>query len=204
VGEAGGSASTRERILDAATSVMRARGMARATTKEIARAAELSEAALYKHFPSKEDLLLRVLRERMPQFIDLVAALPERVGERTVEAQLVELARYAVSFYEQSMDLLSSLFAEPALLLRHRQGLVERGLGPHLAIEGVARYLREEQRIGRIDAQAAPEAAAALLLGACYQRAFLSAFMGVDQLIGSHDEYAEDTVRTLLAGIAPR
>ena len=42
--------STRDRMLDAAYTVMRTRGLARATTKEIAREAGFSEAALYKHF----------------------------------------------------------------------------------------------------------------------------------------------------------
>ncbi|HEX4258089.1 MAG TPA: helix-turn-helix domain-containing protein, partial [Streptosporangiaceae bacterium] len=46
-------ADTRDRILDAATHVMRTRGFARTTTKEIARAAGYSEATLYKHFQDK-------------------------------------------------------------------------------------------------------------------------------------------------------
>ncbi len=57
---------TRDRILDAATHVMRTRGFARTTTKEIARAAGYSEATLYKHFQDKTDLFLAVLKERLP------------------------------------------------------------------------------------------------------------------------------------------
>ena len=37
---------------------MRTIGLARATTKEIARAADCSEAALYKHFTGKEELFV--------------------------------------------------------------------------------------------------------------------------------------------------
>jgi AcrR family transcriptional regulator len=44
----------RVRILDAAHELMLTLGLARTTTKEIARAAGCSEAALYKHFASKE------------------------------------------------------------------------------------------------------------------------------------------------------
>lgn len=57
---------TRVRLLDAAHHLMLTVGLARATTKEIARAAGCSEAALYKHFASKEELFIQVLTERLP------------------------------------------------------------------------------------------------------------------------------------------
>ena len=63
---------TRERIVEAAERVMRERGLARGTTKEIARAAGYSEGTLYKHFESKEDLFLAMLTERFPSFVALV------------------------------------------------------------------------------------------------------------------------------------
>ena len=44
--------STRDRMLDAAAHVMHTRGLSRATTKEIAKAAGYSEAALYKALSS--------------------------------------------------------------------------------------------------------------------------------------------------------
>jgi AcrR family transcriptional regulator len=51
--------TSRDRILDGAVDVMRSRGLARASTKEIARAAGVSEALLYKLFADKTDLLRR-------------------------------------------------------------------------------------------------------------------------------------------------
>lgn len=46
----------REAILDAALSVFSRKGFNGTTTKDIAREAGVSEALLYRHFPSKEDL----------------------------------------------------------------------------------------------------------------------------------------------------
>src|ERR1700733_13336135 len=66
---------TRDRILDAAAHVMRTRGFARTTTKEIARAAGYSEATLYKHFLDKTDLFLAVLKERLPSLGSTLSAL---------------------------------------------------------------------------------------------------------------------------------
>jgi AcrR family transcriptional regulator len=86
---------TRDRILDAAAELMRTRGIIRTTTKEIAKAAGFSEATLYKHFRDKEELLLKVLRERMPDF----ARFGFEAGEGTVEDNLFRLIREALDFY---------------------------------------------------------------------------------------------------------
>src|SRR5262245_9359631 len=98
--------NSRERILDAASNVMRTMGLAQATTKEIARAAGCSEANLYKHFNGKEELFELVLRERLPGLIQLLIELPDRAGKGRLEANLEELALRAVSFYEAGMPMI--------------------------------------------------------------------------------------------------
>src|SRR5258705_7646997 len=74
----------RIRILDAAHELMLTIGLARATTKEIAKAAGCSEAALYKYFPSKEELFVSVLKERLPQLTPLLAGLAAEPGGDTL------------------------------------------------------------------------------------------------------------------------
>jgi AcrR family transcriptional regulator len=88
----------RARILDAAEQLMRTIGLARATTKKIARAADCSEAALYKHFASKEDLFVHVLHERLASPGPLLAELTAHPGSRSVEENLTAIARRAVLF----------------------------------------------------------------------------------------------------------
>lgn len=66
----------RVRILDAAHALMLSVGLAKATTKEIAKAAGCSEAALYKYFASKEELFISVLAERLPRLTPCCAASP--------------------------------------------------------------------------------------------------------------------------------
>jgi AcrR family transcriptional regulator len=172
------AADTRERILDAAAQVMETLGLARATTKQIARAAGYSEATLYKHFSDKTELLLAVLGERLPALVDLLRRLPDEAGQGVVAERLEEVARQAVRFYERAFPILASLFADPALLARYREGLAAVGAGPHRANEALAAYLRAERELGRVDASVDPEAGAAMLLGACFQRAFFGAFGG--------------------------
>ncbi|GAA3791274.1 TetR/AcrR family transcriptional regulator [Sphaerisporangium flaviroseum] len=195
-------ARTRQRILEAAEHLMRTMGLARVTTKEIARAAGLSEAALYRHFSGKEELFVAVLQERLPALGSLIAELADDPGDRTAEECLGDIARNATLFYEKSLPIGASLFAEPALLQRHREGLRKLGAGPHMPLEALAGFLRTLRADGRIRADADPESAAALLLGACYQRAFLRHFMGEDGSPKSTDEFAAGLARTVLRGIA--
>lgn len=190
---------TRERILSSAEQLMRTIGLARATTKEIARAAGCSEAALYKHFSSKEDLFVAVLRERLPSLMPLLDELTAGPGSRTPEEALCEVARRATLFYEAHMPISASLFAEPTLLERHREGLRPLGAGPQLPLEALTRYLEAERAQGRICTDADPAAAAALLLGACFQRAFLRHFMGEH---GTGEGAVEDSVDAFASGLA--
>jgi AcrR family transcriptional regulator len=194
----GTAVGTRARILDAAAQVMGTIGLARATTKEIARAAGYSEATLYKHFDDKRGLFLAVLAERMPGLIGRLKRLAGEVGEGDVRARLVEVAEQAVAFYEQGFPMLASMFAEPELLAGHRRALRAIGAGPHLANESLAAYLRAERELGRVGPWVDPEAGAAMLLGACFQRAFFAAFAGSPVSAGRRAAFAADLVDTLL------
>ncbi|GGL03586.1 TetR family transcriptional regulator [Sphaerisporangium melleum] len=194
-------ARTRERILDAAERLMRTMGLARVTTKEIARAAEISEAALYRHFSGKEELFVAVLQERLPKLGPLIARLTADSEGRSTEECLAEVARTATRFYEASIPIGSSLFAEPALLQRHREEIRKLDAGPHKPLAALAGYFRALRDSGRVRADADPDAAASLLLGACYQRAFLRLFVGDAGAPGDVDDFAAGLARTILTGV---
>jgi AcrR family transcriptional regulator len=193
---------TKARIIDAAAEVMATRGLAHTTTREIARAAGYSEATLYKHFTDKEELFVAVMRDRLPTgFIDTLGELQQRVGTGTVAAHLEEVVRQAVPFYVEIVPMMAATFAEPTLLERHKEILRASGLGPHLAVTGLAAYLRAEQRRGRIAASARPDSVAALLLGACFQRAFFVRFVGEHVAKESLAKFAKTTVGQLLPAL---
>lgn len=170
---------TREDIVGAAAQIMRTEGFARATTKEIARAAGYSEATLYKHFRDKTEIFLHVLDGRLPGLGALLAELEEHPGRGEVRANLEELVTTALRFYADAFPLAVSLFSSRQLLDAHRARIDELGAGgPRYPLVALARYLAGEQRRGRIGAGADPEAMAGLLLGACFQHAFLVTFSG--------------------------
>ena len=192
---------TREKIVEATERVLREKGLARSTTKEIARAAGYSEGTLYKHFESKEDLFLAVLDERIPSFLALTEDLPARVGRGTLRETLEEVASTALAFYGEIVPMAASIFSEPGLLARHREGLHKRGAGPWMVNEALAAYLAAEKRLGRVREDADPEAAAAMVLGACYQRAFFQSFLGEDVPAEGEEGFVEDIVQTLMRSL---
>jgi AcrR family transcriptional regulator len=187
--------SARERILDAAAEIMRTRGVAGATTKEIARAAGCSEALLYKHFRDKEQVLMHVLKERMPTFTAALAP-----GEATVEANLVTVAHAGLRFYQRGFPMMASMIAQPGLMAATRDGLRRYDAGPHQPVRAVAEYLSAERELGRVAAGADTDAVAALLLGACFQQGFL-AHLGDEP--EATEAAAAALVRPLLAHLAP-
>ena len=195
------SAPARVRILDAAHELMLTVGLARATTKEIAKAAGCSEAALYKYFAGKEEVFIRVLAERLPRLAPLLHALAAEPGRHTLEENLTEIARQAALFYEQSFPIAASLYAETQLKRRHDDAMRAMESGPHKPIEWLDAYLQAEQSIGRVAPTADTFAAASLLLGACAQRAF--AYDATqDGVRPPVDDFAARLARTLLSGIS--
>ena len=195
---------TRAQLVDAAERVLRAKGLARATTKEIAREAGYAEGTLYLHFADKLDLVRAVHEKLLPAFVEVVRHLPERAGTGTVQGNLTELAHGALRLYRDLTPLGSSLFADPELLRRFRALLAERGGGPHRAWGPVVAYLEAEQALGRVAPEADPAAATLLLLGACQQLVFVELMSGPETLpFGDRPDPAAELVATLLAGLGP-
>jgi AcrR family transcriptional regulator len=190
--------TTRDRILDAAAALMRTRGVLRTTTKEIAREAGFSEATLYKHFRDKEELLLRVLRERMPGF----ARVEVTAGEDNVAGNVFRLVRGALDFYREAFPMMGSLLSEPALMAAHQASIGRYGGGPRHAVDRIAAYFHAERDLGRVPAETDPDAVAALLAGACFQQAFFAYFAGGPDAAPVPDDVATALTRTLLAALS--
>ncbi|WP_432871066.1 TetR/AcrR family transcriptional regulator [Microbispora rosea] len=191
---------TRERIIGAADQVIRELGAARATTKEIARAAGCSEALLYKHFSRKEELFLAVLLEQMPALAPAMSRLRATAGEGDPAASLEEFAVAAIRFFGRSLPLIAGLLAEATLREGFRQMLAGNGGGPHVPVAVLGRHLAEEQQLGRFPAGTKPHAAAALLLGACFHRAFVVSLVGGSTDLGTDEDAAADLVAAVLGG----
>ncbi|MEZ4664837.1 MAG: TetR/AcrR family transcriptional regulator [Caldilineaceae bacterium] len=189
---------TRARIVQAAADIMHQKGIARATTREIARRAGCSEGNLYNHFGSKEEIFLAILNEQLPAFVPLLADLPAQVGRNTVSATLYDIAQAALRFFDQSIPMGAAFFSDRTLLARHRVLLKERNAGPHKFNEAIAGYLQAEQANGRIGADVDTGMVADIIMGSCFMRAYWRQFVGEETSAKSDEAF----VTTLLSALA--
>lgn len=191
---------TRQQIVDAAERVVKEKGLAKVTARDIAREAGYADGTLYTHFVHKEDIFLAVILENLPQ---LVASLEENVGKRTVSANLEDVVFSALTFYEEIIPLTASFFAEPELMVRYREKVREQNGGPQRSYDFITHYIQEEQRIGRIGEHVDPTSVAVLLLGASFQYVFFQLFMGKNPLSITKQEFVKNLVQTLMQGTSP-
>lgn len=163
----------RERIIAAAIDVIAERGIAAATTKEIARAAGVSEGSLYNHFANKTALIGATMGELAGELRQAMTALLGRVGEATVEENLATVALAAIDFYFRILPFNGPVLGDPQVLAQIRRETPEIGVGPLRGHEVLTAYLAAEQNVGRVAASARPVYLASALMGACHQYAFL-------------------------------
>lgn len=193
---------TRQLILDGAKRVVQQKGLAGATTREIAREVGCADGTLYVHFADRVDLFLALLRQSLPPMTGPLRELEYLAGRGTVRANLETVAHGALAFMREVVPLAASLFAEPELLRAHREELRRRNEGPHLSMAAVESYVRAEQRLRRINQRVNPKSVYALIFGACLHRVFISHFLG--QQIGPSDEvFVKQVVATVVNGLNP-
>jgi len=168
----------RRQILEAAERVFRSKGLAKATTREIARDAGCADGTLYVHFNDRLALFSAVLDECVPDIKETLQLLQELVGKNTVRTNLEMVAARYLTFLQRALGAVFSIFAEPELLEAHRKKMRAQGKGPHVTEGMLLNYIHGEQKIGRIDPDASPEAISSMLLGGCFYRVFVSQYMG--------------------------
>jgi AcrR family transcriptional regulator len=192
---------TRQYILEAAEHMLQTKGLARLTNKEIALAAGCAEGTLYKHFETKEALILAAIQENLPDFLAVVGN--DRIGAHTIEENVQDIALAAIRYYQKLVPLTTALFADMDLLAHFRLWMQEHRRGPLRIYEIVAQYVAAEQRLGRLKPEIEPFSFAALLLGTCHQYAFIQYFQGHDPFPVPEGQFVAGIVQTLLQGGTP-
>jgi AcrR family transcriptional regulator len=195
---------TRRKIVDATAKILRTEGLSATTTRRIAREVGCADGTLYVHFHNRIDLLLAVLEETIPAFLEPMRTLRSRVGRRTVAANLGDAATAAFTLYDGGGPVWAALFAEPEVLAAFREELRRRGFGPEVPRAAIAEYVVEEQKGGRIAASVSPQGVAGALLGAIFQRCFASHFLGQSRPAEDDRRFVRDLVATILEPAYPK
>jgi AcrR family transcriptional regulator len=194
----------REQIVSAAERVVIDRGLGAATTRVIAETAGCAEGSIYRYFPHKHALFIEVIKRRYPEFMNVLASLPDRVGKGTVQKTFEEIVAAALQFYRGLIPLVAGTITEHKLLQEQRRHFEETQSGPMKVLNAVAEYVRREQRIGRISTRVSPSHASRALLGAVFGQAFMEELLGAAIALGSDEQFAKEVVRVLMEGMAPR
>ncbi len=190
----------RTQILEAATRVFAEKGYHRATTKDIAAAADLAEGTIYLYFKNKADLLIAMMEhldQATTQTPDLEAGMALTLRElltRRLEADLAQLGPNL----NLLMALIPEVLADPALRPQFYQRLVEPSLN------GLIAHLQVRQERGEVEIQNIPMAV----------RVCMATMLGLEILSILGDEavreawqnpreLAENMAQVLLDGLQP-
>jgi len=175
------SSSTREQLIDAAEHLMCEGGLANLTTKTVARECGVAEGTIYRHFASREELVVTTLRERLPgEFQPHIDALVAKAGHGTIEQNLCEFVATIAPIFSIIAPTLGMLAADPSLAARNAEAMHADGSGPGLLVHRIANYFREEQRLGRVSKEVDARAAAGMLVSFCFYRSLMLHLFGED------------------------
>src|SRR5271156_2219046 len=101
----------RRQILEAAERVFRSKGLAKATTREIARDAGCADGTLYLHFDDRLSLFSALLDECLPDVRESLHQLKDLVGKRTVRRNLEMVLTAYLAFHQRIQGVVFSIFA---------------------------------------------------------------------------------------------
>jgi AcrR family transcriptional regulator len=108
-------AARKAQILEGAARVFAEKGFARATTKEIAEAADVSEGTIYNYFNSKEDVLIGImthLGERELRTMQITPDLLEQGLQKDLRSYYEEVLRARQEFVASNKAMLQAVISE--------------------------------------------------------------------------------------------
>ncbi|MHB1517511.1 MAG: TetR/AcrR family transcriptional regulator [Acidimicrobiales bacterium] len=166
------SEGAREAILAATLDLAAEQGLARLTTKEVARRAGVSEASVFYHFADKVGLLEEAIVAGSEPLMELDAALLSGAGEGTVDDSLLEFATSLERFFDRVLPVLSAVQGDAELRAAFAKRMTERDLGPHRGITLLGQALAGMQQRGTVDRSVDAEAVALAVIGSCFMRSW--------------------------------
>jgi AcrR family transcriptional regulator len=191
----------REHLVDTAEQLLAKRQVSTVTTRDIARAAGVSDGVLYNYFTDKHELIVAALVRRysglMTRF-DTGLPVP---GSGTVEENLTAYAVASLELVAETLPVASGLLSEPELLHRFIAAIHQEPFGPHRLRQPISDYITAEQRLGRLG-DFDVEAAVALVMGPAIMLGFTELMSGTPRT--ELTERFRQIVHTLLTGMLPR
>ena len=148
----------RLRVLDAADLVFSAQGVS-ASTEEVAREAGVGIGTVFRHFPTKADLLRAVIQRRLRRFADEAQAIADDDG--------IDAGPAFFSLFARAVDQSASKNALAAALAEAGVDLAPVGSPAAATLrDALARLLQRAQQAGEVRGDIGTGELIALLVGA--------------------------------------
>jgi len=170
---------TRQRIEAAAIHLFVEKGVVETTIRDIARAVDISEGALYRHFISKEELVWQLFEQHYVEFAGSLWSLAE--GEPTARGKVAAMIRGFCRAHDDNPELFRFL-----LFVQHGQ-LAKLGADTPTPVSAVRAVLNSAIASGEIPAQPA-DLATALVFGVVLQPVQFAAYGRLPSDMGSMSE----------------
>jgi AcrR family transcriptional regulator len=170
---------TRQRIEAAAIHLFVEKGITETTIRDIARAVDISEGALYRHFVSKEDLVWHLFERHYVEFAGSLWSLAE--GEATARGKLAAMIRGFCHAHDENPELFRFL-----LFVQHGQ-LAKLGPDTPTPVSAVRTVMNGAIASGEIPNQSA-DLATALVFGVVLQPVQFAAYGRLPSNMGSMSE----------------
>jgi AcrR family transcriptional regulator len=162
-------AGGREAILKAALKLLRERGIARVTSREVASTAGVSEASVFYHYKDRSGLLRAVFEQGLAPLQELAEG--GGLSGADLSDVLTRFGEVLEQFLDQALPVIAAAQSDIALRDAMSEYMADQDLGPHRGVAALGDYLASEQRAGRVRGEVDPSATAMLFVGACYTRA---------------------------------
>ncbi|HMF60344.1 MAG TPA: TetR/AcrR family transcriptional regulator [Vicinamibacterales bacterium] len=167
---------TRDRIETAAVRLFVEKGVTETSVRDIARAVDLSEGALYRHFVSKDELVWAVFERHYVEFAGRLEALAQ--AETTARGKLAAMIRGFCHAHDENPTLFRFL-----LFVQHGQ-LSKLAPGTPTPVDAVRMVLERGIASKEIPDQP-PDVATALVFGIVLQSATFAAYGRLPSNMGS-------------------
>lgn len=154
--------------------VLRERGMAKLTTREVAERAGVSEGSVFYHFEDRFGLL-RAVFELSLEPLHLEPGPPGADLRTTVTKMSEGIERFLTA----SLDVMMAAQSDAELRDALHAFMAENDYGPHRGIAGIGAYFAAMQQAGVVRADVNPTVVASLIVNDALQRA------AVPKLVGS-------------------
>lgn len=197
------SDTTRRRILDATVELLAERGYTGTSTRQIAARAGVSEASIFKYYPSKDNLLMTIVTETIDEIYDysmgeVVPEINRRFHDAPVEDAMRSAIAERLAFFEKNAKKIQVIYQEtlvnPAVRKYFKEKVWRRM--DELTASYVERGIERGELRG-ID----PFFVQRAIFGMLFHTTVFERVLGIDDRGYDHEKQAELMVSILMDGI---